>query len=293
MRNTTIKTLEVLGLLNLAKNIARKIGMRPTRTRLEKYKNINNWHLKHRELSLVYDTSEWYSKKWFFPRYDEGRIHEPAATDIFIDHINSDNIVLDIGGHLGYFSCIAGKLANNGSVHVFEVDPKCLNLISRNLKLNDLDNVLVHNLAISDSNGTVKIPQLENPNPGLTINSISSSNYIEVESVTIDDFLTQKKINPDFIKIDIEGAEWNALKGMKKTLEYKNVTILVEIHVDNLRDNFNTNYKEIIELLIDCGYSLKEIEHRSENDNVTIVDLNTKMQGNTMIICTKKATNTV
>lgn len=287
MKRTIKKILEVLGLFNFAKNIAGKVGMDPSLTIPKKYKNINNWYLKHRDLSLIYDTSEWYSKKWFFPRYDESRIHEPTATDIFIDHINSDNIVLDIGGHLGYFSCIAGELAKNGYVHVFEVDPKCLSLIRKNLEINDLDNVLVHNYAVSDSKEIVKIPQSKNPNPNLIINANPSNNYIEVESVVIDDFLAQNNIRPDFIKIDIEGAEWKALRGMKKTLEYTNATILVEIHVNNLRNIFNADYKEIIRLLLDSGYTLKEIEHRSLNSNMVNIGLDTKLQDNTMILCTK------
>lgn len=285
MKRTLKKTLQVLGLLNLAKNIAIKVGKK---TQLKQDKNINNWNMKYRELSLVYDASDRHSKWWFSPRYNGDKIHEPKATDIFIDYIKSDDIVLDIGGHLGYFSCIAGRLAKNGTVHVFEVDPKCLILINKNTKLNDLDNVFIHNIAVSDSKEIVKIPQLGKPNPGLIINSNFSSNYIEVESVIIDDFLAQNNIKPDFIKIDIEGAEWKALKGMKKTLKYKNVTILVEIHVDNLRNKFNTNYKEIIKLLIECGYSLKQVEHRRKDGNMMIVDFDTELRGNTMILCVKK-----
>lgn len=292
MKELLKKLLESLGLFSFAKKVAYELGMGPSQLLFRKYKNINNWYLQHRELNLVYDTSDRYSKKWFFPRYDEGRIHEPTATNIFIDQINSNSIVLDIGGHLGYFSCIAGTLAKNGSVHVFEVDPKCLTLIANNLKANSLDNVEVHNYAVSDSKETIKIPQYESPNPGLMINSNSSNNHIEVESMVIDDFLVQNSIDPDFIKIDIEGAEWKALSGMKKTLEHSNAIILVEIHVDILYNHFNTNYKEIIKLLLDYGYRLKEIEHRGTEGNMKIIDIDTQLQGNPMILCTK-AINTV
>ena len=287
MKKTIKILLEHLGLLSFAKKIANKIGVTTIESSLDRYKNINYWYLKYRGLNLVYDTSEWYSKKWFFPRYDEGRIHEPTTTDIFIDKISSNSIVLDIGGHLGYFSCIAGKLAKNGFVHVFEVDPKCLNLITNNLLANKLSNVQVHNYAVSDSKETIKIPKFEIPNAGLKINSTSSNDYIEIKSLVIDDFLSQNNIDPDFIKIDIEGAEWKALNGMKKTLEHKNVTILVEIHVDDLCNYFDTNYKEIIKLLLNYGYTLKEIEHREADGNFKIIDKNTKLKGNTMILCSK------
>jgi FkbM family methyltransferase len=283
MKNNIKNILKILGLLSFARNLANKLRKNSYR----KYKNINKWYLKYRGLSLVYDTSDWYSTKWFFPRYDEGRIHEPIATDIFIDQIKSDSVILDIGGHLGYFSCIAGNLAKTGSVYVFEVDPKCLNFIHNNLKLNNLENVQVNNYAVSDTKEIIKIPHYEKPNPFLMINSNLSDNFIEVESVIIDDFLAQYNINPDFIKIDIEGAEWKALNGMKKTLENRNATILVEIHVDNLRDNFNTSYKKIIKLLMNYGYSIHELEHRGSDDYLRIVDLDTELKGNTMILCRK------
>lgn len=284
------QTLKSIGLLSVAKNAAKKVGILPSRSFiLKKYADVNNWHFKYHGLNLVYDTSDSYSKLWFFPRYDKGKIHEPKATDIFIDQIKGDSVVLDIGGHLGYFSCISGDIAKNGSVHVFEVDPKCLSLIKDNLKLNKIDNVQVHNYAVSDLKEKIKIPEYENPNPSLVINSNLSEEYIEVQSVVIDDFLLKNNINPDFIKIDIEGAEWKALNGMKKTLENSNATILLEIHVNNLRKHFDTNYKSIIKLLLDYGYCLKEVEHRKSDGGMKDIDLNTRLHDNTMILCQKSA----
>lgn len=287
MKKAIKKILVVLGILGFARKLLGKNKYAHPQEIPEKYKNVDQWHLDRRHLHLVYDTSTWYSKKWFFPRYDEGKIHEPAATDIFIDQIQKHSTVLDIGGHLGYFSCLAGALAQNGQVHVFEMDPKCLKLIRKNLKINGLDNVSVHNYAVYDAKEVVKIPLFEIPNPGLIVNSNTAHEHLEVETIVMDDFLAENNINPDFIKIDIEGAEWKALWGMKKTLESGQATLLVEIHVEILQVNFNTDYKEIIKLLLDCGYTLTVIEHRSAEGSQEVIDLNSDLQGNTMILGVK------
>ncbi len=209
------------------------------------------------------------------------------ATDVFIDFIHYESQVLDIGGHLGYFSCIAGKLAKNGKVHAFEVDPKCIALMQENLRRNDLDNVEIHNYAISDSVGIVKIPEYNTPFPGLMINPKSLNNFKEVEARNIDHFLEENDFIPDFIKIDIEGAEGKALEGMQDTMKNTSATLLIEIHVDNLKNHFNADYRESIKLLLKYGYTLQELEHRDSAGKNKIIDLNTTLEGNTMILAVK------
>jgi len=250
-------------------------------------KGPNEWHLNIGKINLIYDTGDPYSKRWFYPRYAKGRIHEPVATKLFLDYIKCNSQVLDIGGHLGYFSCIAGKLAGKGTVNVFEVDPKCIGLIDKNLEINSLTNVTVRNCAVSDKNELVKIKQLANPHPGLVINSGLQEKYIEVESITIDDFVSRNNIKPDFIKIDVEGAEWNVLNGMKNVLAQDHLTILVEIHVDNLKEYFNVDYKDCLDILINNGFILENIEHRSTESSFKIADKNTILKGNTMLLCKK------
>ncbi len=287
MKNTIKSLLKGVGLLDAARSIAQKYRASRRKDPLEKYRNVEHWYLNFEDVNLQYHTSDWYSKRWFFPRYDNGKIHEPLATKIFVDHIKRDDVVLDIGGHLGYFSCIAGYLAESGKVHVFEVDPKCISLIENNVHFNNLSNVSVYNFGVSDTNEVIKIPQYENPNPSLIINSNSTKKYIEVESVVIDSFLSERDIVPNFIKIDVEGAEGKVLNGMKNTLNELKVTLLVEIHVDILKNIFDTDYKDIIRLLLDSGYSIKEIEHRNESGNSEFIDMESTLEGNTMILCTK------
>src|SRR5690242_2291625 len=111
-------------------SIGRSLHGLASKTRKRFYaSNIANYHLKLKDISLTYTTEDEYSKSWFFPRYEGGRYHEPATTNLFINKIKPNDCVLDIGAHLGFFTCLAAKLARNGVVHAFEVDENCMPIV--------------------------------------------------------------------------------------------------------------------------------------------------------------------
>ncbi|OAB80063.1 FkbM family methyltransferase [Cochleicola gelatinilyticus] len=280
MKKRIKKILSALGLFT----IARKTYQKPI---IKKYKGSKDWALPIKELDLKYSTLDSYSWSWFYPRYTNGKIHEPVATKIFINEIHPESTVLDIGAHLGYFTCIAGKLASKGKVHAFEVDPKCIQLINKNIAINSLNSITVHNVGVSDREEIVRIQKLEKPNPGLIINSKSTANFIEISSITIDDFLSQHKLTPNFIKIDVEGAEEKVLRGMENTLKQKHLTLLLEIHVDLLKNHFNTDYRDIIKLLRHHNFKIENIDHRLTKSTYGAVNESSVLKGNTMILCKK------
>lgn len=268
------------------------------------FKKLNNYRLKHinkryvelkeytftfNSIKILFDTADEYSHSWFYPRCRNGKIHEPAATSIFVNNINKNDCVLDIGAHLGYFTCISSFLAPQGSVHAFEVDPKCIPLINKNIALNDFKNVTINNKAVSNKIGIEKIPVYDKPSPALRI-SDNKRQFLEVPSVNVDSYIKSENIIPDFIKIDVEGAEWKVLNGMKETLKLKHLKLLVEVHVNFLKNNFDTDYKDILKLLLNEGFTIKEIiNHRSrkiEFNNINTID--DKLSNiNTMLYCEK------
>jgi FkbM family methyltransferase len=161
--------------------------------------------------------------------------------------------VFDIGSHLGYFTCLAGILAPLGEVHTFEVDPKCIPLIKKNLRVNKLNNFVINNCAVSDQDNFEKIALMSSPNPCLKINS-DALNFQEIAAIKIDDYARTKNIFPNFIKIDVEGAEWKVLKGMEEVLGRDDIKLLIEVHVEALAADFNNDYKKILAWLQDKGF---------------------------------------
>lgn len=252
------------------------------------YANSKTWKFNSNGIHLVYDTSDTYSRKWFYPRCRGQRIHEPITTKIFIDYVKPNDVVLDIGAHLGYFTCIAAELAHNGRVYAFDTDQKSCELIAGNAQLNNLNNIFIQHAAVTDKSGFIKIRNLEEPNPGLVINTKISTDSIEVKSISIDEFILRNNLTPNFIKIDVEGAEGLVVSGMQKTLQLKNLTLLVEIHVKQLTRYFDIDYRDIIKLLIANDFSIENINHRLKSSVFEKVNMDTILEGNTMLLCTKK-----
>lgn len=87
----------------------------------------------------------------------------------------------------------------------------------------------------------------------LTRANTKNENYAEVNADTLDNILKQNGVNQvDWIKIDVEGAEFEVLKGSIETLSGKNMSLLVEIH--NINDP--SHYNNVIELLKHHNYEM-------------------------------------
>ena len=74
----------------------------------------------------------------------------------------------------------------------------------------------------------------------------------EVETVSIDDIIE----DADFIKIDIEGAELGALKGMIKLLKKDDTTIIMEFHPPSIEE-YGAKPREIYDFMTSLGYDIK------------------------------------
>ncbi len=145
-------------------------------------------------------------------------IHEQVNLKIYqndIVSVSEGDIVLDVGSHLGTFTRLA---LNRGAklVVCFECVPTVLACFRKTFELEILEGrVVVVASAVWDTPGTLKFKQdRENTGGGYV-----GVGYLEVQAVTIDDVVAKLGLDRvDFIKMDIEGSERQALKGAEKTL---------------------------------------------------------------------------
>lgn len=191
----------------------------------------------------------------------------PFETETFKKQIKKGDTVLDIGGHIGYYTLISAKLVGeSGKVYVFEPDPTNFSILKKNVELNGYKNVVLVNKAVSDKTGKCKLYLDEKDLGGHSINDIKDKmKSIEIESVKLDDFLKNEKV--DFIKMDIEGAEPKAIKGMGSILKRNNdVKIFMEFVPHFLRKS-GTTPEEFLKTIRGLGfkiYNVKELEHNVE-----------------------------
>lgn len=191
--------------------------------------------------------------------------NEKEALSYFLSTIDLNDAVLDVGASVGLFSIFTAKYSKARKVYSFEPDLETFVRLSENIGLNDLSNIKLFQIALSEKKG---ISQLYTDGTGgfaPTLNfqkdrKGAPSRAIEIKTETLDNLVQSKIIEvPENIKIDIEGAEILFLRGGIKTLEgkygSKPRSIFLEIHPDFL-SGFNSSESEVRRILVDSNYEL-------------------------------------
>ena len=144
------------------------------------------------------------------------RRYEPHVTAVMRPLLRPGMVMVDIGANVGYYTLMAAsRVGPTGKVIAFEpLDDNCA-LLSMSLKVNRFQNVTVHPLAVADFEGLVEFV-IDDSNGGINIGDPPAGASL-VQAVTLDAFLADER-RVDIVKMDIEGAEGRALKGMRALL---------------------------------------------------------------------------
>jgi FkbM family methyltransferase len=151
-------------------------------------------------------------------------------------HIKKGDVVLDIGANIGFYTKIlAGLVGETGKVYAFEPDKTNFSYLQKNAA--GLKNVILMNKAVSDKTGTITLYQSDLLN--VDHKTYATNDYTsttEIECVAIDDIIPEHKV--DFIKIDIQGYEYFAFKGMQQIFEKNaNLKIITELYPYGLNNS--------------------------------------------------------
>ncbi len=156
-------------------------------------------------------------------------LYEPETYELFKKTIKPGMVIIDIGAHIGYFTRLFSRLVGkDGTVFAFEADPINYALLCKNT--GGCKNVLPQQLAVTDRTGTIDFYHYDDKSGAhSTLGNVPlnfAKRRITVSSITLDAWLEAKGISHvDVIKMDIEGGESSALRGMVRTL--KAVKILI------------------------------------------------------------------
>src|SRR5919108_1690460 len=169
--------------------------------------------------------------------------HEEEIIELF--HPKEGDIVIDVGAHMGRYAITSSKYVGpHGQVIAVEAHPYNFKILQRNISLNRLTNVTAMNCAVYSKKDRLKL-YLPDEELGYTMHHSLMTNYliskysegiekkyIEVEAYTLDNLLQTSGINQvNWIKIDVEGAEYEVLRGAKEILSANSdIAILVEVH---------------------------------------------------------------
>lgn len=141
-------------------------------------------------------------------------------------------VFYDIGANVGFYSLLASRyVGSTGLVVAFEPVPRNIECLSRHAHLNKVSNLQIIPKALSNHTGKVKFSYNDDPSACY----ITSEGNLEVDVTTLDELLKDKSLPmPNVIKVDIEGAEIDFLKGAVATLIAQRPLIFMAIHSPQL-----------------------------------------------------------
>lgn len=191
--------------------------------------------------------------------------------------IKDKNVIFDIGAHLGWYSINLSKRFPNSVIHAFEPIKPTYEILERNIISNEIKNVNLHNFGFSDKNKSVSFYYSELGSPIASeenIFNIEEYKKIKCSLTLLDDFVINNNIQQiDFIKCDVEGAEFSIIKGGFKSINRFLPIIVLEI-VESWCQKFGYSGNDVIQYLKSLGYSsflsdsnkLNEIQHIDLNN---------------------------
>lgn len=202
-----------------------------------------------------------------------GKSHdsEIRLCKFLINILQKGDHFLDIGSHYGFFSLLAAKcVGETGRVTAVEASKETYKILKSNTA--HLSNIKTVNYALSDQNGVLEF--LEFPVLYSEFNTLEKSLYenegwyknvepklISIDSIQGDKLIREQGISPKVIKIDVEGAEFRVIKGLREYLNAQETLVVMEF-ASGSRGNANHILAE--NLLAELHYSPYSIGNSGE-----------------------------
>lgn len=198
---------------------------------------------------------------------------EEQELSFFMSTLKPGDTVLDVGANAGLYSIIASKIVGEeGHIYAFEPGEVELSLLAENIALNQSSNIQVVDKAVGNYVGEVNLGISDDgAMNSLRVTQHSMQNikqWTSVQITTLDEFIKHSSIaKVDFIKIDVEGAEYLVLEGAKEVLTNNKLTILFES--SNVTSAaFEESISDIIQYVQRIGFSVYYLD---EHSNLTQV----------------------
>ena len=172
--------------------------------------------------------------------------YEDDNSTFLVKHLqlNPGDTFLDIGSNIGWYAILLNKNFPGIQTYAFEPDQVNIDCFLYNIKINDTENVNLLKKGVSEISGHKTMYIYKNSNKGR-----NNFGTIEIEVISVDDFVKEKQLKRvRFIKIDIEGYEYYALKGALYTLEATEL-LLMEFAPNYMRKG-NVNPDDVLALLV-------------------------------------------
>jgi|ERR1700733_7217752 len=158
--------------------------------------------------------------------------YEPEALEAYLKLVKPGMLVFDVGGGFGFYALLAARAGAN--VIAFEPDPKNARSLAEHVTINGLeDRISIVQQAVYSKTGHVTLAVSggvsTHRNPSVRAVGAGTAAELEVACTTLDDYLVSSE-GPSLVKIDVEGAESDVLRGADRTIRVFRPVVLCEIH---------------------------------------------------------------
>lgn len=205
-------------------------------------------------------------------------LSEEDSSQKLLEYMGDARTIIDVGGNIGQ-SCLEinnnrNALFKDFKIISFEPYPETYHHFIHNLKLNhSIQNIRVENMGLGEEESEVKMFRECNTNSGGNkVVFDTSQNTAGIETVkitTLDHYVESHQIEKvDFIKIDIEGYEYSALKGAEKTLRKFKPKLYLELDTHNLKKQ-GTSPAEVLSYLKNLNYTIIDVHHNYSERELT------------------------
>jgi FkbM family methyltransferase len=223
--------------------------------------------------SLLWHASAHRGVRWMLPSGDVLRIdprcrwirhagYEAPVVEYLRSRMRADQTCIDAGAHVGFYALqMALWTRPTGRVVAFEPNPTARDLLKRNVALNGLSSrVAVEAAAVGaaagratlyDASNTSGLSRLGSPNPA----SRGDAARADVAVIALDEYCRAHAFAPDWVLIDVEGAEIDALRGAERLLATRSIGFVVEVHED-LWSSFGGSRDQFTQLVAASGRSI-------------------------------------
>ncbi|MGD1840930.1 MAG: FkbM family methyltransferase [Thermonemataceae bacterium] len=232
--------------------------------------------VKRNEIAYALDISDYQSWLIYF-------LSDEDTSLKMLTYLENAEIILDIGANIGQTALEINKdrQKHTDSFHIicFEPYPENYTKLQINFKLNETQHIKAEKLGLGIAPKKVRMYKDCATNSGgnrMVYNA--SENTLDVEEVEItslDNYLTSNNLHQvDFIKIDVEGYEYEVLKGATNTLKQIKPKLFIELDDQNLKHQGSSAY-ELISFLEGFDYSIRDVEDKYTEDQLKTMTVHT------------------
>jgi FkbM family methyltransferase len=164
---------------------------------------------------------------------------EPETVAMFLQLVRQGRrTFLDVGAYTGAYSLMASRMSGDIDIFAFEPEPRVRRRLLENLRLNDLGDVRVFDLAVSDRSGPITMFTADTTNLP-SVSSVTANDEADVRepmavrAITLDEFVDRESARPDLLKVDADGSEPAILRGGAGMLKRDRPVVICEVLEDS------------------------------------------------------------